>query len=100
MAANIKARLEALEGYIQGLQPSMTTFTVAGGAAFRTQQGPLEYLIKHGSYTPDGRRIVQYIHPVEGIDELSRSIYQTIDEAIDAGRLDLPPLEGDKPGAL
>ena len=31
-----------------------------------------------------------YPHPVEGVDALSLSFYQLIDEAIEAGKLELP----------
>lgn len=56
----------------------------------------LAALREYGAYTPDGRRIALYPHPIEGIDPLSLSLYQMIDEAIEAGRLDLPEeLESD-----
>ena len=45
--------------------------------------------------TPDGKRIVLYPHPVEGVDPLSLSLYQMIDEAIEQGKLELPELESD-----
>jgi hypothetical protein len=32
---------------------------------------------------------VLYPHPVEGVDGLSLSLYQLIDDAIEAGRLEL-----------
>ena len=48
--------------------------------------------------TPDGKRIVLYPHPVEGVDPLSLSLYQMIDEAIEQGKLELPELESDEIG--
>lgn len=45
----------------------------------------------------DGRRIVIYPHPVEGVDALSLSFYQMIDEAIEVGKLELPEPESDEP---
>lgn len=53
------------------------------------------YLRKYGAVTPDGKRIVLYPHPVEGVDPLSLSLYQMIDEAIEQGKLELPELESD-----
>ena len=55
-----------------------------------------EYLMQHGAYTPDGRRIVLYPHPVEGIDALSLFLYQLIDEAVEIGKLEFPELESDE----
>ena len=88
-------RLEALRNYLKGLTADETTFIVAGGGEFRTKQDPFSCLGEHGAYTPDGRRIVLYPHPVEGVDGLSLSFYQLIDEAVEAGRLELPDLESD-----
>ena len=51
--------------------------------------------MQHGAYTHDGRRIVLYPHPIEGVDGLSMSLYQLIDEAIARGKLELPELESD-----
>ena len=48
--------------------------------------------------TPDGKRIVLYPHPVEGVDPLSLSLYQMLDEAIEQGKLELPELESDEIG--
>ena len=53
---------------------------------------------KYGAVTPDGKRIVLYPHPVEGVDPLSLSLYQMIDEAIEQGKLELPELESDEIG--
>lgn len=51
--------------------------------------------MQHGAYTPDGTRIVLFPHSIEGIDPLSLSLYQLIDEAVERGRLTLPELESD-----
>ena len=49
----------------------------------------------YGACTPDGQRIVLYPHPVEGVDPLSLSLYEMLDEAIECGKLELD-LEGDE----
>lgn len=94
--ASVKERLAALESYLKSLQPGMTTFILEDGTEFHTPLDPFAYLYKHGAVTPAGQRIVFYPHPVEGVDALSLSLYQTIDEAIQAGRLELPDLESDE----
>lgn len=93
--ASIEQRLSALRDYLKTMSADETTFIVAGGGEFHTKQDPFSYLWEHGAYTPDGRRIVLYPHPVEGVDGLSLSFYQLIDEAVEAGRLELPALESD-----
>ena len=93
--ASIEQRLSALRDYLKTMSADETTFIVAGGGEFHTKQDPFSYLWEHGAYTPDGRRIVLYPHPVEGVDGLSLSFYQMIDEAVEAGRLELPALESD-----
>ena len=85
-----------LSAYVETMRPEMTTFIVAGGGEFYTPLMPEEYLMQHGVYTPDGRRIVLYPHPVEGIDALSLSLYQLIDEAVEVGKLEFPELESDE----
>ena len=80
----IERRLAALQKYIKA-RPSNET-------VFLTEDGRESYLLEHGAYTPDGRRIVRYPHPSKNIDPLSLSLYQLIDEAIKVGYLDL--LEG------
>ena len=92
---SVEKRLEVLRNYLKGLTADETTFIVAGGGEFHTKQDPVSYLLENGAYTPDGRRIVLYPHPVEGVDPLSLSLYEVIDEAIEAGRLELPDLESD-----
>ena len=93
---SIKERLRMLSAYVETMRPEMTTFIVAGGGEFYTPLMPEEYLMQHGAYTPDGRRIVLYPHPVEGIDALSLSLYQMIDEAVEVGKLEFPELESDE----
>ena len=93
---SIKERLRLLSAYVDGLRPEVTTFLVAGGGEFHTPLTPEEYLMRHGAYTPDGRRIVLYPHPVEGVDPLSLSLYQMIDEAVEVGKLQFPELKSDE----
>ena len=93
--ASVERRLSALRDYLKTMSADETTFIVAGGGEFHTKQDPFSYLWEHGAYTPDGRRIVLYPHPVEGVDGLSLSLYQLIDEAVETGRLELPALESD-----
>ena len=88
--ASTKERLAALRSYLETLSADKTTFIVEGGREFYTDKDPVTYLLEHGAYTPDGRRIVLYPHPVEGVDALSLSFYQLIGEAIEAGKLELP----------
>ena len=92
---SVERRLAALRDYLKTMSADETTFVVAGGGEFHTKQDPFSYLWEHGAYTPDGRRIVLYPHPVEGVDPLSLSLYEVIDEAVEAGRLELPALESD-----
>lgn len=94
--ATIEQRLAALREYLKNRSADEIVFIVEGGKEFRTKQDAFTYLREHGAYTPDGRRIALYLHPIEGIDPLSLSLYQMIDEAIETGRLDLPEeLESD-----
>lgn len=79
---NTKKRLAALRRYLKTLSADKTTFIVEGGAEFYVDTDPFTYLAKHGAQTPDGRRIILYPHPVDGVDELSMSLYQMIDEKI------------------
>ena len=93
---SIKERLRMLSAYVDELRPEVTTFLVAGGGEFHTPLTPEEYLMRHGAYTPDGRQIVLYPHPVEGVDPLSLSLYQMIDEAVEVGKLQFPELKSDE----
>ena len=90
---SIDHRLSALREYLETISGSETTFIVEGGKEYKTREDVFDYLRQHGAYTPDGRRIVLYPHPVEGVDALSLSLYQLIDEAIERGTLELSALE-------
>ena len=98
MKKNFDIRLAALREYLRSLSADETVFIVEGGGEFRTAEDAFTYLRKYGAVTPDGRRIVLYPHPVEGVDSLSLSLYQLIDEAVEEGRLTLPALESDEIG--
>lgn len=98
MKKNFDIRLAALREYLRSLSADETVFIVEGGGEYFTKEDPFNYLMQHGAYTHDGRRIVLYPHQVEGVDPLSLSLYQMIDEAIEAGRLELPALESDEIG--
>lgn len=98
MRKNYDIRLAALREYLKSLSADETTFIVEGGCEYHTKEDPFNHLMQHGAYTHDGRRIVLYPHPVEGVDPLSLSLYQLIDEAVEKGRLTLPELESDEIG--
>ena len=98
MRKNYDIRLAALREYLKSLSADETTFIVEGGAEYHTKEDPFSYLLEHGAYTHDGRRIVLFPHPIEGVDPLSLSLYQLIDEAVEEGRLTLPALESDEIG--
>ena len=94
--ATIERRLAALREYLKTISADETVFIVEGGKEFRTKQDAFTYLREHGAYTLDGRRIVLYPHPIEGVDPLSLSLYQMLDEAVETGHLNLPEeLESD-----
>ncbi|CAH0535537.1 hypothetical protein [Oscillospiraceae bacterium] len=96
--ATIERRLAALREYLKTISADETVFIVEGGAEYHTKEDPFNYLMQHGAFTHDGRRIVLYPHPIEGMDPLSLSLYQLIDAAVENGRLELPKLESDQPG--
>ena len=87
MRKNYDIRLAALREYLKSLSADETTFIVEGGAEYHTKEDPFNYLMQHGAVTHDGRRIVLYPHPVEGIDGLSLSLYQLIADAGGSTRL-------------
>lgn len=91
----VDARLAALREFLKSHATGETVFIVEGGGEFHTSEDPFSYLLEHGAYTPDGTRIVLFPHSIEGIDPLSLSLYQLIDEAVERGRLTLPELESD-----
>lgn len=96
MKKNFDIRLAALREYLRSLSADETVFIVEGGGEFRTAEDAFTYLRKHGAVTPDGKRIVLHPRPVEGVDPLSLSLYQMLDEAIEQGKLELPELESDE----
>ena len=98
MKKNFDIRLAALREYLRSLSADETTFIVEGGGEFHTSEDPFSYLLEHGAYTHDGRRIVLFPHPIEGVDPLSLSLYEMLDEAIERGKLELPALESDEIG--
>ena len=91
----VDARLAALREFLKSHATGETVFIVEVGGEYHTKEDPFTYLMQHGAYTHDGRRIVLYPHPIEGVDGLSMSLYQLIDEAIARGKLELPELESD-----
>ena len=95
--ATVDARIATLWEFLKSRSTEETVFIIEGGTEYRTKQDPFDYLREHGAFTHDGRRIVLYPHP-EGVDPLSLSLYQLIDEAVEKGRLTLPELESDEIG--
>ena len=95
--ATVDARLASLRKFLESHASGETVFIVEGGE-FHTSEDPFSYLLEHGAYTPDGTRIVLFPHSIEGVDPLSLSLYQLIDEAVEKGRLTLPELESDEIG--
>lgn len=96
--ATVDARLASLRKFLESNASGETVFIVEGGGEFHTSEDPFSYLLEHGAYTPDGTRIVLFPHSIEGVDPLSLSLYQLIDEAVEKGRLTLPALESDEIG--
>ena len=96
--ATVDARPAALREFLKSHAGGETVFIVEGGGEYHTKEDPFSYLMQHGAVTHDGRRIVLYPHPVEGVDPLNLSLYQMLDEAIERGKLELPTLESDEIG--
>lgn len=94
----VDARLAALREFLKSHATGETVFIVEGGGEYHTKEDPFNYLMQHGAYTPDGKRIILFPHPVEGLDALSISLYEMLDEAIERGKLELPTLESDEIG--
>lgn len=94
----VDARIASLREFLKSHASGETVFIVEGGGEYYTKEDPFSYLLEHGAYTHDGRRIVLFPHPIEGVDPLSLSLYQLIDEAVEKGRLTLPALESDEIG--
>ncbi len=76
-------RLEAVMAEYRGSQ-NFTVFILEDGGSFATKQDPLSYLVEHGTETPKGK-IVSYPHPVAGVDALSLSLYEFINDEIKTG---------------
>lgn len=93
---SIKERLRLLSDYVDSQRPTLTTFIVVGGSEFHTPLTPEQYLMQRGAYTPDGRQIVLYPHPVVGVNALSLSLYQMLDQAAELGKLEFPEFESDE----
>lgn len=83
--ATVDARLASLRKFLESHASGETVFIVEGGGEFHTSEDPFSYLLEHGAYTPDGTRIVLFPHSIEGVDPLSLSLYQLIDEAVEKG---------------
>ena len=96
--ATVDACLASLRKFLESHASGETVFIVEGGGEFHTSEDPFSYLLEHGAYTPDGTRIVLFPHSIEGVDLLSLSLYQLIDEAVEKGRLTLPELKSDEIG--
>ena len=94
----VDARLAALREFLKSHATGETVFIVEGGGEYHTKEDPFNYLMQHGAYTPDGKRIILFPHPVEGLDALSISLYEMLDEAIERGKLELPTLKSDEIG--
>lgn len=93
---DVKNRISALRNFFKAKSGTDTVFIAEDGTEYRTRDDPFEYLRVHGAYTHDGRRIVRFPHPTSGVDPLSLSLYELLDEAIEAGRLAWPEeLESD-----
>lgn len=95
---DVKNRISALRNFFKAKSGTDTVFIADDGTEYRTRDDPFEYLRVYGAYTHDGRRIVRFPHPIEGIDPLSISLYEMLDEAIERGKLELPALESDEIG--
>lgn len=81
-------RIRRLEGIIQDYIAAQrpTVFLLENGETFTTAMDPIDYLVRCGAETPKGR-IAAYPHEVEGVDELSLSLYELIDDGIRKGGL-------------
>ncbi len=84
----MRDRIKRLERIMKDYEQAQhfTVFVLEDGSTFTTTDDPLDFLIKHGAETPQGR-IVLYPHPIEGVDPLSLSLYATINEEIQSGTM-------------
>lgn len=96
MKRDYKNRIAALQSYFEEINSDKTLFIVEDGSEFRTSKDPFTYLMEYGAFTPNGQRIIAYPHAVEGVDGLSLSLDEMIDEAIACGKLEFPELISDE----
>jgi hypothetical protein len=84
----LNSRIKRLEDLVKEykLSRKLSVFLLEDGSTFTTDEDPITYLMEHGIETPKGR-IVAYPHETKGIDALSLSIYEMIDEGIANGGL-------------
>lgn len=82
MDGRVKRLETAILEYQRTRRPA--AFLLDTGATFETDVDPFEYLIKNGVETPKGR-IVKYPHETEGVDALSLSLYELMDDGIRRG---------------
>ena len=82
MDGRIRRLEEIIQDYIAAQRP--TLFLLESGETFTTAMDPFDYLARCGVETPKGR-IVAYPHEVEGVDGLSRSLYELVDDGIRQG---------------
>jgi len=89
-------RIKRLEREINDLRKSMfrTVFLLEDGSEFETNTDPVDYLVKHGTDTPNGK-IASYPHPRD-VDPLSDSLYEFINDAIQNGGIDFGNTVGDE----
>lgn len=84
MGSNISKRLNQLEK--RRTQPRNThpgAFVLEDGTAFVTPMEPLDYLIDHGTETPEGKGIVGYkLFPEQERDFMSLITKMLVDDSI------------------
>lgn len=90
------SRIRRLDAFVRAYRAAQrsTVFLLADGSRFVTKDSPMTYLIRHGVQTPKGR-IAAWPHETKGMDLLSLSFCQMIDDGIAAGGIELPDLESD-----
>ncbi len=82
MDSRIKRLADLVQKYVSAQRT--TSFLLENGKAFTTDKDPLTYLIENGVDTPEGH-IVAFPHETNGLDDLTRSLYEEIDRAIAQG---------------
>lgn len=82
------SRIRRLETIIKDRVASrqLTVFLLETGDIYSTSMDPVAYLMTQGVETPKGR-IVACPHETEGVDALSLSLYELIEEGIRQGGL-------------